>query len=301
MNRATLLKILFILIVCLPLVDCSTGGNNPFMSTNFPAGGNRGTGDVIDLQAVSGGLEAGQGDLPPVGSGQIELTDISIDDGTLIFPPSSSNLLKTRQINYPNLRASFEMWVAKAEPTHKNNPGLIAEGTNPDFTWDIATDQVSENIYNFVNVENFKQIPGGSFSPVSESNYTAFLRVTLKDGRVTVQENALLSIQNILCIVRATFEPSDAVTLFEPPSSVSSAPKVINFEAVPSEIKQGNKVTLYWWVSNTPEELTIDNDVGNVIESVRRIVTPTKTTTYTLTAGNSEGVVSETVTVTVKP
>ena len=145
MNKTTILSMLrLILISYLLLVSCSS---DSFFGTNFPAGSNRGTGDVIDLQATSGALEFGEGNLPSVGSGEIELTDISIDDGSIIFPPPTASL-DTQQVNFANLEASFEMWVAVAESIHSENPGLIAVGA-PDFTWDITTEQVTGNIYDF--------------------------------------------------------------------------------------------------------------------------------------------------------
>ncbi len=293
MNKATLLSIRLVLLSCLVIIGCSS---DSLFDTKFPAGSNRGTGDVIDLQAVSGVLEIVEVGLPPVGNGEIKLTGVSVDDGSLNFSIANASL-NTQQTNFENLKAVFEMWIAATQDVHRENPNSIAEG-DPDFTWESAAEQATENIYDFQPIEKFQA--DGSFAPVAEGNYSVFLRITLKDNDTVVEEDAFLSFNNIVCDVNANFEPSDDVTLFSPPGDVPDPPKIINFAADPQTIRSGESATLYWWVSDTPKVLTIDNGVGDVIDSVRAEVSPTETTIYTLTASNDNGTVSQQVTVVVE-
>jgi outer membrane protein OmpA-like peptidoglycan-associated protein len=77
------------------------------------------------------------------------------------------------------------------------------------------------------------------------------------------------------------------------------APRVLQFSAAPTTINAGNAATLTWNVENA-QTVSIST-LGNVDPSGTRQVTPTETTTYTLTATNEHGSVNSTATVTVNP
>ncbi len=266
-----------------------------------PGGSNRGTGNIIDIQAVSGEAELGQGDLfsisVPNDNNASELTNVKIDKGTLIFTTDLQEPLNTQQIN--ELEASFKMWVAEARPEHRNNPSIIAIG-DPDFTWDIATKEVTEAIYDLEEVTNFKKSSGGDFSPVTSGNYTAFIKIILEDSTNLVRQDAFISIKDVEFVVDTSAELRNDATLFEP-TSVLRSPIILRFEATPSNIRKGEVSTLRWWVAENPTTLNIDNGVGNVANLVQRNVSPQNTTTYTLTIANSKGSDSRQVTVNVVP
>ena len=75
------------------------------------------------------------------------------------------------------------------------------------------------------------------------------------------------------------------------------APVISSFTATPSSTTPGQPVTLSWIVSGATA-LAIDNGVGNVSNFNATAVSPVQTTTYKLTASNSVG--SSTATVSVK-
>jgi hypothetical protein len=78
-------------------------------------------------------------------------------------------------------------------------------------------------------------------------------------------------------------------------------PRVTSFAASPSSINPGGSSTLSWTITGTqPITLNIDNGIGDVTGSAGKTVSPTQTTTYTLTATNSAGTAKEKVTVTVE-
>jgi hypothetical protein len=82
-------------------------------------------------------------------------------------------------------------------------------------------------------------------------------------------------------------------------SVVAPAPPTIDsFTANPPTIQAGQSSTLSWSVSNATS-LNIDNGVGTVASSGSRSVSPAASTTYTLTATNSAGSVTASLTVTV--
>ena len=78
--------------------------------------------------------------------------------------------------------------------------------------------------------------------------------------------------------------------------TVLPPPPVINFfGAAPESLAAGQSTSLKWSVSGATS-LSIDNGVGTVTGTSRKI-TPTATTTYTLTAKNAGGTKTATVTV----
>jgi hypothetical protein len=81
----------------------------------------------------------------------------------------------------------------------------------------------------------------------------------------------------------------------EPPPS--GAPEIAWFLATPSTTVSGQASTLDWNVSGATS-MSINQGVGTVV-GLSVIVSPTTTTTYTLTATNAVGSVSADTTVTV--
>src|SRR5688572_30359753 len=75
--------------------------------------------------------------------------------------------------------------------------------------------------------------------------------------------------------------------------------RIVSFEAQPASIKPGQSVTLVWLTEN-PSGVTIDPDFGRVMPRGSRQISPTATTTYTLTArGPNNQILTKAVTVTV--
>ena len=83
-----------------------------------------------------------------------------------------------------------------------------------------------------------------------------------------------------------------------PPSSPSaSLPVIDSFVANPDSILVGGSSTLSWAVSNVIS-VTISPDIGAVAPMGNKSVSPSTTTTYTLTATNTAGWRSKSITVT---
>ncbi len=87
------------------------------------------------------------------------------------------------------------------------------------------------------------------------------------------------------------------------PRKVAAAPpepvRIANFYASPPNPNKGEKTLLCYGVANA-EQVSLDPPVDRVWPSLGRCVeaTPTKTTTYTLTASRGSSTVSQSVTVT---
>lgn len=77
-------------------------------------------------------------------------------------------------------------------------------------------------------------------------------------------------------------------------------PTITSFTASPATITVGESSALAWAVTGSePVELTIDRGIGSVTGLSTTSVSPSTTTTYTLTAANDAGSTSATTTVTV--
>jgi hypothetical protein len=82
--------------------------------------------------------------------------------------------------------------------------------------------------------------------------------------------------------------------------TVNPAPIVIDFSVNPAVINSGSSAALIWDVSGANSAL-IDQGVGNVPLSGEQQVSPTATTTYTITASGAGGTITKSVILTVNP
>lgn len=85
------------------------------------------------------------------------------------------------------------------------------------------------------------------------------------------------------------------------PPPVTTAPTITALTADPSQIAPGASSTLRWTLGGgAPTSLSLNQGIGGVpVTSTSRVVSPTATTIYTLTASNSAGSVQRSATVTV--
>ena len=83
-------------------------------------------------------------------------------------------------------------------------------------------------------------------------------------------------------------------------SGTAASALIVRFDATPSNITAGQTSQLTWVVQGA-SSVSINNGVGNVAATGSTTVTPSATTTYTLTAVGPSGNVTATATVTVGP
>jgi uncharacterized cupredoxin-like copper-binding protein len=81
-------------------------------------------------------------------------------------------------------------------------------------------------------------------------------------------------------------------------TAATSVTQITQFYANPANITNGSSTTLIWVTSNATS-VSISGGVGNVATSGSTTVSPTATTTYTLTATGASGTVTQSTTVTV--
>jgi hypothetical protein len=100
----------------------------------------------------------------------------------------------------------------------------------------------------------------------------------------------------------ATGAPNQTATVTVTVTAAISNPAIVRFEANPTNITQGESSTLSWATTGATR-VSISGGVGdNLPVNGSRVVNPTQTTTYTLTAFAADGsTVTSPVTVTVSP
>lgn len=81
---------------------------------------------------------------------------------------------------------------------------------------------------------------------------------------------------------------------------VNPAPIVINIDANPAVLMSGGSALLRWSI-NGATNISIDQGIGNVQSNGTQLISPTQTTTYTITASNTSGSLTKSVTVAVNP
>ena len=84
------------------------------------------------------------------------------------------------------------------------------------------------------------------------------------------------------------------------PTAATAPPSVSLFSVSPQTVSSGWACQLKWNV-NGAATVTLNNGIGSIGASGSVCVTPTKTTTYTLTATNAKGTVTQSATVIVTP
>ncbi len=80
---------------------------------------------------------------------------------------------------------------------------------------------------------------------------------------------------------------------------VTTAPVIVTFEALPSNISSGGTATLVWSVTGA-NTVSIEPNIGEVAASGSRQVSPGNTTAYTLTARNNLGGTAQSVVINVE-
>jgi hypothetical protein len=160
------------------------------------------------------------------------------------------------------------------------SPPSIAVGESSTLSWNVAgasTVSIDQGIGN-VALSGSRMV-----TPVTTTVYT--LTATNAAG-VSVTATAQV-------IVSGGTTPAPTPT---PTSTPTGSPIINYFTASPSSVYASEQAVLNWNVSNATS-IAIDNSIGTVSASGNMWVFPATTTTYTLTATNSYGWVTKSVTV----
>src|SRR4051794_34818152 len=93
--------------------------------------------------------------------------------------------------------------------------------------------------------------------------------------------------------------PAPPPPVAEPPVVRPAAPTVAQFTAEPTTIQRGQSSTLRWEGSGNVTSVSIDQGIGTVQNTGNRRVTPSDSTTYTLTVTGPGGTTTAAATVSV--
>ena len=182
--------------------------------------------------------------------------------------------------NTDHLSATASTSVSVASPTQVQitsftaSPATITSGQCATLSWSV---QNATSVAITPGVGNVDPRTGSvSVCPTATTTYT----LTANNA------NGPMSVTTVVTVTAAT---------------ASGTPQIVRFEASPMNIQPGQSSTLSW-ATNGASSVTITPGPGNVPLNGSTVVTPTQTTTYTLTATSSDGKsVTTPVTVIVAP
>jgi hypothetical protein len=239
------------------------------------------------------------GDLIGVAAGQITL------DGSASFDPDDDPItFQWEQISGPAVDLSGAT-SEKATFTAEEGQTYMFRLTVRDDHNGVATDRVTvSTLKTEITIKRFSvtpiQVEPGQ--PVSvlwevegadEVEITGLGKVALSGtSQTTVNETTTFT----LTARNSAREVNESVTV----TVLGSAPRILRFNGSPLTINAGQSSALTWEVVGA-NQVSIDPTVGNVGASGSATVSPTTTTTYTITATNGFGTVSSTITIEVAP
>src|SRR4030095_14955157 len=99
--------------------------------------------------------------------------------------------------------------------------------------------------------------------------------------------------------VPAPAPPPPPPPVVQPPPPAPAAPTVAQFTAEPTSIQRGQTSTLRWEVTGNVTSVSINQGVGTVQSTGSSRVSPSDSTTYTLTATGPGGSATQSATVSV--
>jgi peptidoglycan-associated lipoprotein len=130
----------------------------------------------------------------------------------------------------------------------------------------------------------------------------------MTNSRLLPSNNAVLTLALVIVLIASACTKKTPIPPPPPPApapasstnapATSGRPVVAEFSVEPSSIERGQSAVLRWNVSGSTN-VAINNGIGTVPASGNQRVTPSATTTYTLTASSAAGDTTATATVRV--
>lgn len=165
--------------------------------------------------------------------------------------------------------------IASAETSSGVMVSFEGHGTDPDGTvtaykWRSSLDGDLSNDATF------------STSSLAMGVHTIYFKVQDNDGNWSTEVSEQITVSDIVAS-----------------GEVEETPVISSFGANPDSVTSGESSTLIWNVTDATA-VTIDQGIGDVALTGTRMVSPDATTTYTLTATNSSGTVTELAVVNVE-
>jgi len=109
----------------------------------------------------------------------------------------------------------------------------------------------------------------------------------------------MIILLSILILVSLIFSGCTDVNVPEITDELSKKSTIVTFIVSPSIIETGSTANLSWVVTGSDTRVNIDNGIGDVNLTGYRIISPTQTTTYKLSAKNSTSIKNATTQITV--
>jgi len=193
---------------------------------------------------------------------------VSVDGSRSISPTVTTTYKLTATNTHGSVDASLTVDVGnQPSATITATPTVINSGESTQIEWSTV-DATSISITPDIGVSSSQVNGTRTVSPSSTTTYT----ITASNSNGSVSESVTVTVNDV--------------------------PVINSFYAVPTSIIEGENTTLNW-SSSDATSASIDQGIGTVSTNGSRSVSPSITTTYTLTVTNTHGSDTESLTVTV--
>jgi len=137
---------------------------------------------------------------------------------------------------------------------------------------------------------NTEQVAAGESITLSWNISRTAESVTLEPGSVDVTGlGSIVVVPTDSTIFILTASNDAGVNVKQISITVVQLPAISSFSPLSETINLGDVTTLNWTVENSVDSLTLDPGLGEVVGLTSKVVSPTVTTVYTLTASNFAG------------
>lgn len=211
----------------------------------------------------------------------------------LLSPPTydqtNSTTFTVSGIDFNNVQGSrSDAWSITNYPSPDAPTVLFSVGSNPNAN--ILSDDINFGDSTLLSW----QVTGEIAAAITNVSLSGFGTVA-NSGSVTVSPNS--TTVYTLTATGPGGTVSQNITINIPP-----APSINSFITSPSPIPIGSNSTLSWDVSNVITSLSVNQEIGNVINlEPFRTISPTETTTYIITAIGPGGTTTASTTLNVIP
>jgi len=248
------------------------------------------------------GFSLSQSDVFVIQSG--DLVEGQSTQFPIYFQDVSGTGVDTGTTNVGSFSINMNIPAGLIEQVSFERAGVIASSP---VIIEADTSDLSQNKLSWYVAFSFGNVPFFNLDPPAPGELIGYLTLTASVGTagslLTLSANQTETfVQDEFGNVTNTLQNGKLIADFQNINIISSGggsnPQITSFSVSPTQIQSGEVAELSWSVTDA-DTVSIDQSVGSVLSSGTLDVSPTATTTYTLSATNQQGTSTAQVSLTV--